>query len=88
MKNGNLIILCNKTDDKNVFIPWSYLSKMRPRLKIKLKQTLKMACARIMTLWFKKILFKMCCNTVLFKIKCDSKDLVVFLSQLEGQEII
>lgn len=38
MENVNLIILSGKIGYKIVFIPWLYLSKMRPRLKIKLKQ--------------------------------------------------
>lgn len=38
MENVYLIILCHKICYKIAFIPWLYLSKMRPRLKIKLRQ--------------------------------------------------
>lgn len=56
------VMLNDTVDYKIVFIPQLYLSKVRPRLKMKLNKKLKITCVKITTVLVKTSFFKMCFN--------------------------
>lgn len=62
------VMLNDTVDYKIVFIPQLYLSKVRPRLKMKLNKKLKITCVKITTFWVKTF-FSLKCILILSSYK-------------------